>query len=44
MTIDCNSMINIRPSQGNSSNEIQDKKLRKEFEKLTKYFLKELYE
>jgi len=43
MTIDCNSIINIRPSQGNNSNEIQDKELRKEFEKLTKYFFKELY-
>ncbi|VVA44157.1 conserved hypothetical protein [Candidatus Roizmanbacteria bacterium] len=36
--IDCNSMINIRPQQGNTSNEIQDKTRRQEFEKLTKYF------
>jgi len=36
--IDCNSMINIRPKQGNRSNEIQDVKIREEFEKLTKYF------
>lgn len=27
--IDCNSMINIRPSQGNASNEIQDAKIKK---------------
>lgn len=40
MTIDCNSMINIRPIQGNTSNEIQDGKIRKEFEKLTKYFFR----
>lgn len=42
--IDCNSMINIRPKQGNASNEIQDKSKREEFEKLTKYFFKKLYE
>ena len=36
--IDCNSMINIGPQQGNTSNEIQDKTRRQEFEKLTKYF------
>lgn len=44
MTIDCNSMINIRPSQGNTSNEIQDAKMREEFEKLTKFFFRALYE
>ena len=42
-TIDCNSMINIRSSQGNNSNEIQDEKTRKEFEQLTKFFFKNLY-
>lgn len=42
--IDCNSMINIRPIQGNASNEIQDAKMREEFEKLTKYFFKKIYE
>lgn len=42
--IDCNSMINIRPQQGNTSNEIQDVIKRQEFEKLTKYFFKILYE
>lgn len=44
MIIDCNSFINIRPRQKNTSNEIQDQKLRKIYEKLTKYFFKELYE
>lgn len=42
--IDFNSMINIRPSQGNASNEIQDAKIREEIENLTKYFFKEIYE
>lgn len=41
LTIDCNSIINIRPNQGNSSNEIQDEKTRDLFLKLTKYFFKE---
>ena len=44
IVIDCNSMINIRPSQGNTSNEIQNSNIRKEFEELTKYFFKEIYE
>jgi hypothetical protein len=44
MAIDCNSIINIRPQQNNNSNEIQDQNIRKEFEKLTKYFFKKLYE
>ncbi len=39
-TIDYNSMINIRPAQGNTSNEIQNPKIREEFERLTKYFFK----
>ncbi len=42
--IDCNSMINIRPQQRNTSNEIQNAKTREEFENLTKYFFKEVYE
>lgn len=42
--IDCNSMINIKPQQKNTSNEIQDANIRQEFEKLTKYFFKKLYE
>lgn len=36
--IDCNSMINIRPKQGNMSNEIQDVTKRQEFDKLMKFF------
>lgn len=36
--IDFNSMINIRPQHGNPSNEIQDISLRKEYERLTKFF------
>ena len=42
--IDGNALINIRPQDGNLSNEIQDAKIRKEFEKLMKYFFKEIYE
>ena len=41
---DCNSMINIRPKQNNDSNEIRDVKIRMEFENLTKFFFKEIYE
>lgn len=43
-TIDCNSFINIRPHQDNTSNEIQDRAIRAEYEKLTKFFFKPLYE
>lgn len=43
-SIDCNSMINIRPHQGNISNEIQDATLRQEFETITKDFFRVLYE
>jgi len=42
--IDCNSFINIRPTDKNTSNEIQDPMLRKKFEDLTKYFFKQYYE
>ncbi len=42
--IDCNSFINIRPRDENTSSEIQNQKLRKQFEELSKYFFKELYE
>lgn len=42
--IDCNSFINVRPSDKNTSNEIQDPELRKKFEQLSKYFFKALYE
>lgn len=43
-TIDCNSFINLRPTDRNLSNEIQDASMRKKFEDLTKYFFKEIYE
>ena len=42
--IDCNSFINVRPVDNNTSNEIQDEKLRKQFEELSKYFFKQIYE
>lgn len=42
--IDFNSFINIRPQNDNTAIEIQNKEVRKKFEKLTKYFFKELYE
>lgn len=38
--IDCNSFINIRPADQNTSNEIQDPVKRKQFEELTRYFFK----
>ncbi len=38
--IDCNSFINIRPGDGNTSNEIQSQDVRKKFEDLTNYFFK----
>ena len=43
-TIDCNSFINVRPKDNNTSNEIQDQQLRERFEELSKYFFKALYE
>jgi hypothetical protein len=42
--IDCNSFINIRPNDHNTSNEIQNLGIREEYEKLVKYFFKVLYE
>lgn len=42
--IDFNSFINIRPADKNTSNEIQDPKIRAEFEKLMKYFFEQIYE
>jgi len=35
-------VINIRPNDNNTSNEIQDAKIRAEYEKLTKYFFSEM--
>ena len=40
--IDCNSLINIRPKQGNRSNEIQDPKIREKFEQLSQAMFKEI--
>ena len=40
--IDFNSFINIRPGQNNTSNEIQDPHIRTEYERLTRYFFKEI--
>ncbi len=40
--IDFNSFINIRPKDGNTSNEIQSAKIREEYEKLTKFFFSEI--
>ena len=42
--IDGNSFINIRPNDNNTSNEIQEPKIRKQFEKLMKYFFKVVYD
>jgi periplasmic divalent cation tolerance protein len=43
-TTDFNSFINIRPTDKNTSNEIQNDKIRKTYEETTKYFFKEIYE
>ncbi|MBU1000704.1 hypothetical protein KKE78_04910 [Patescibacteria group bacterium] len=40
--IDFNSFINIRPSDKNTSNEVQDPKIRKIYGELTKFFFKEI--
>lgn len=40
--IDFNSFINIRPSDNNTSNEIQDQHIRQQYEDLTKYFFQEV--
>lgn len=42
--VDCNAFINIRPTDNNQSNEILDANLRKQFEELSKYFFKIIYE
>ena len=41
-SIDCNSFINVRPVDKNTSNEIQDPEVRKKFEDLTKFFFKNI--
>jgi hypothetical protein len=40
--IDFNSFINIRPKDNNTSNEIQDAKIRQDYKKLTEFFFKEV--
>lgn len=40
--IDCNSFINIRPNDNNTSNEIQSPEIRKTFETLMKFFFQEV--
>ncbi len=40
--IDFNSFINIRPNDQNTSNEIQDPDFRRLYEKLIKFFFKEI--
>lgn len=40
--IDYNSFINIRPNDGNTSNEIQKPEIRKKFEELMKYFFESI--
>lgn len=40
--IDYNSFINIRPNDNNMSNEIQNAKIREEFNALMKYFFKSI--
>jgi hypothetical protein len=42
--IDFKSFINIRPNDNNRSNEIQNQETIRKFEKLMKYFFKEIYE
>jgi hypothetical protein len=42
--VDYNSFINIRASDNNTSNEIQDAKTRKLYEEITRFFFKEIYE
>lgn len=41
-TIDCNSFINIRPADGNTSNEIQNPEIRKKYEDLIKFFFQKV--
>lgn len=41
-TVDHNSFINIRPNDGNTSNEIQDQEIKKTFDDLMKFFFKEI--
>lgn len=40
--IDCNSFINIRPTQNNTSNELQNEQLRNSYIELTKFFFQKV--
>ncbi len=40
--IDFNSFINIRPNDDNTTNQIQNSKMREKYEELTKFFLNEV--
>ncbi|MBP9797584.1 hypothetical protein KBC70_00360 [Candidatus Woesebacteria bacterium] len=40
--IDFNSFINIRPTDGNMKNEIQNESIRSQYKELTEYFFKEI--
>ncbi len=40
--VDYNSFINIRPLDNNTSNEIQNAKIRKQFEEFTRFFFQEV--
>ncbi len=40
--IDFNSLINIRPQDNNSKNEIQSEEIRQQYQQLTEYFFVEL--
>jgi|SRR5579872_7502569 len=42
--IDFNSFINIRPVDNNPGNELLDPEKRKRYDKLTRFFFKEIYE
>lgn len=42
--VDFNSFINIRPNDNNPSNDILDENRRRLYDKLTKFFFKEIYE
>ena len=40
--VDFNSFINVRPNDNNTSNEIQDPKVRERFEQLSKFFFENI--
>lgn len=40
--VDCNAFINIRPNDNNTSNEIQEPKIREKFNDLMRFFFKDV--